>query len=267
MEAGGLLHGDVLLEWYRYPPGAAVTLPGHAHAEYQLNLNLGGPAGVHYRGAYEVVPAGALGVLMPGEPHVPRDPAARDRDTAHLTLYVPVEAVVEAAGPGGTPSFADVVVSDPGLVRRFVAAHEALGGGAATDLEREGRLLALLAALAARAGRDAGPPPRAHRAVTRARAHLHEHLARNVSLTELAAVAGLSRHHLSRIFAAATGMPPHAYHRQLRVEAAKRLLLSGHGVSDAAHATGFFDLSHFSRQFRSHVGVAPGAYARRARDR
>ena len=63
---------------------------------------------------------------------------------------------------------------------------------------------------------------------------------------------------------ASVGAPPQSYQIQLRVERAKRLLLAGGSVSDAAHTAGFFDLSHFTRHFRRHVGVPPGVYARRA---
>jgi hypothetical protein len=46
-EGAGRLRDDVLLAWYRYPPGPAVTLPRHRHAEYLVNLNLDVPGGVH----------------------------------------------------------------------------------------------------------------------------------------------------------------------------------------------------------------------------
>lgn len=252
--ARGRLRDDVLLEWYRYPPGPAVALPGHAHEEYQLNLNLTVPGGVRYRGAYHVVPPGGLGVLMPGETHTPRDPEPRDAESIHLTLYVRTVP--------GCPFFRDPVVTCPDLVRRFTRLHATLTG-AAPALVGDVRLVTLLTDLAERHGgtRPLRTPP-AHRAVRLAREYLHDHRTENVSLAELAAVSGLSPYHLTRVFTAGVGLPPHAYQLQLRIELAKRLLLAGRSVTDAGHEVGFFDTSHFTRHFKKHVGVAPGRYAR-----
>src|SRR5690606_1034110 len=73
------------------------------------------------------------------------------------------------------------------------------------------------------------------------REHLEAHYAENISLAELASVAGASAYHLSRLFTAEVGMPPHAFQTQARVERAKSLLLSGMSVAEAAAETGFFD--------------------------
>jgi AraC-like DNA-binding protein len=260
--AGGLLRGDVLVEWYRYPAGPAVELARHAHEEYLLNLSRGGPGGVHYRGAYHVVPPGVLSLLMPGEAHAPRDPGARDAVTEYLTLYVRPEAVQAlAGGHRGLPSLRDVTVDDPELVARFTRLHATLTGPG-TTLEQDAALLSLLTGLLERRAGIAPPSDRqAHRAVLRARDYLHDHRTGNVSLAELAAASGLSRHRLTRLFTARFGMPPHAYQIALRVEHAKRLLLSGTGVSAAAADAGFHDLSHLSRHFKRVVGVPPGRYA------
>lgn len=268
-DAVGLWHGDVLLEWYRYPPGPAVVLDGHAHDEYQLNLNLDLPGGYEYRGGYHVVPARRLTVVMPGEVHRPRDCAAREVDSAHLTLYVRPETMAEVAGEMGTrfvglPAF-DLVIEDEAVVGTFAGLHAALAGPDSV-LARDIRLVGFLDSLVTRhAGIGVATVPAAHRAVRRAREYLHEHWAREVSLAELASVAGLSPYRLVRLFSANVGLPPHAYQVQLRIAKAKRLLLAGRSVSDTGHEVGFYDLSHFSRHFKRHVGVPPGAYQRQVR--
>jgi AraC-like DNA-binding protein len=254
--AQGAQHGDVLLEWYRYPPGAAVELPRHSHAEYQVNLNLGEPGGVHYRGGYHVAPPGALSILMPGEAHTPRDPAYREGESRHLTLYVRPPALEGAF-------FREPILDDPALRYRFAAVHATLTGQSPI-LARDVRLLELLSTLGERHGGVAiRPDTPAHRAVRIARDYLHDNLSENVSLSELSAVSQLSPYRLTRLFRATLGLPPHAYQLQLRVDHAKRLLLAGRSASDAGHEAGFFDLSHFTRHFKRHVGVAPGAYAAR----
>lgn len=269
-DTAGLLRRDVLLEWYRYPPGPPVTIPRHTHDGYQLNLNLDLPGGIRYRGAYHVVPAGSLTVVMPGETHTPIDPDHRERESEHLVLYLTPGTLVAAAAdltgrPGGLPFFRDLTIADAHTVARFTRAHTALSGGPATVLDQDVRLLGFVTGLLRRHARlPAGrPPPPARTAVRRARDFLHEHHAAAVTLAELARVSGLSPYHLTRLFTADVGMPPHAYQLQLRVEHAKRLLLAGRTVIDAGHEAGFYDLSHFTRHFKRFVGVPPGAYARK----
>jgi AraC-like DNA-binding protein len=276
-EAAGLLLDGVLVEWYRYPPGPAVALPTHAHEEYQLNLTVDVPGGVRYRGAYQVQPAGTLAVVMPGESHTPLDPDRRDATSRHLTLYLRPDDIAstarQLAGPTaaqrtGLPAFRDLVIDDAELVRHFARLHATLTAPAST-LDRNVRLLTLLANLLDRHadGPRTGPPPTSigaagHRAVRRAREYLHDNLAANVSLAELADLGGVSPFHLTRLFTAGLGVPPHTYQLQLRIARAKRLLLTGMSASDTAHDVGYFDLSHFTRHFRRHVGTAPGAYVR-----
>jgi AraC-like DNA-binding protein len=262
----GLERDGVLLERYRYPAGPPIALPRHLHVEYQLNVNLGEAAGVEYRGGYHVVPAGRLAVIMPGETHTPRDPGHRARDALHLTMYVAAETMVEAARAvagrrTGTPTFVAPVIDDVVLVERFLGAHATLTSRAPA-LARDVRLLSVVTELVERhAGRRAACPSAPnHRAVLVAREYLHDNVRADISLAQLSAVSELSRYRLSRLFSGTFGVPPHTYQLQLRLELAKRLMLAGRSATDAAHESGFFDLSHFSRHFKRYVGVSPGSY-------
>ena len=96
----------------------------------------------------------------------------------------------------------------------------------------------------------------------RARAHLHAHLDRNVTLGELALVARLSQFHLARYFKRAFGAAPIAYHRALRLERAARFLARGEGsVAQAAALIGYSDAVALSHAFRKHFGAPPQRYA------
>jgi AraC family transcriptional regulator len=91
-----------------------------------------------------------------------------------------------------------------------------------------------------------------------ARAHLHAITSRNVPLSELADVAGLSSFHLSRYFSAVFGAPPVSYHRKLRMQLAMNMLKSGnHSATEVSLLLGFSDLSAFSHAFKKEFHVPP----------
>jgi len=94
--------------------------------------------------------------------------------------------------------------------------------------------------------------------VERARCFLHDHAARPVTLEEVAGHAALSRFHLTRSFSEVFGLPPLAYHRRLRLEAAATLLRSDAATAtDIAAQLGYASLSAFTRAFRGTFGVPP----------
>ncbi|MGH8464494.1 MAG: helix-turn-helix transcriptional regulator, partial [Pseudomonas sp.] len=79
-------------------------------------------------------------------------------------------------------------------------------------------------------------------------------------LAELAALAGMGRYQLIRAFRAATGLTPHAYQLNQRVNLARRWLRGGTPVAEIAYRLGFADQSHFQRVFKAHTGITPGVY-------
>lgn len=86
-----------------------------------------------------------------------------------------------------------------------------------------------------------------------------------LGVNELADHAGYSPFHFSRLFTARMGIAPGHFLTALRMDAAKRLLLTGtDAVIDVATAVGFDSLSSFSRRFRETVGVPPAGLRRLA---
>jgi AraC-like DNA-binding protein len=161
-----------------------------------------------------------------------------------------------------TPFFPNFVTPDPQLAALFLA-FQRTWESPATLLERSSRFQDVLACII---GRHASPPQtwrkiRAERhAVRRVRQYLHENYADNVTLDELARLAGLSGFHLNRVFRMEVGVPPHAYQTQVRVTTAKLLLAKGWSIDQAAASVGFFDQSHFTNHLRRLFGYTPRMY-------
>ncbi|MGX9779177.1 helix-turn-helix domain-containing protein [Stenotrophomonas maltophilia group sp. LNF336] len=56
---------------------------------------------------------------------------------------------------------------------------------------------------------------------------------------------------------------PYRYLSMRRLDCARRLMLSGQSIADAALMAGFFDQSHMARQFTSAYGVPPARWLKR----
>jgi AraC family transcriptional regulator len=99
----------------------------------------------------------------------------------------------------------------------------------------------------------------------RATSFVEANLTRPISLVDLSAAAGLSRMHFAAQFRTATGVSPHTYILQRRVEAAKQLLLDAEpAIRHVAFAVGFKSEAHFVNVFRRLVGDPPGRWRRSA---
>lgn len=90
---------------------------------------------------------------------------------------------------------------------------------------------------------------------------INENYAVEYSLKLLADQYGLSQAYLGRLFKIGTGKLFTNYLRDIRLEAAKRLLLeSDKRTSEIAEEIGFQNANYFSNVFMQHVGMYPSAY-------
>jgi len=83
------------------------------------------------------------------------------------------------------------------------------------------------------------------------------------SLETLANAANLSRFHFCRAFKKSTGMTPHEWLRQRRMEQAMTLLRDPiMQITDIAGLLGYATLTAFSVAFKRHTGLTPGDWRR-----
>ena len=77
----------------------------------------------------------------------------------------------------------------------------------------------------------------------------------------MASIAGISKFHFHRQFAATYGRTPAAYLSERRVERAQDLLRATNlSVTEVCHAVGFSSLGSFSTRFSALVGESPTQY-------
>jgi len=88
--------------------------------------------------------------------------------------------------------------------------------------------------------------------------YIEAHLDEDLTLAELASVAGFSLSHFKPLFKQAVGMPVHRFVLERRVERARTLLLQGgKSMSEIALEAGFAHPSHMARCLRRLLGVGP----------
>jgi AraC-like DNA-binding protein len=93
--------------------------------------------------------------------------------------------------------------------------------------------------------------------------YVQEHVGDTISLADMAAVAGISAMHFAAQFRAATGLRPHHYLLQCRIQQAKVLLMdTTRSLIDIAISVGFRTQSHFTTVFKNFEYTTPMQWRR-----
>jgi AraC family transcriptional regulator len=101
------------------------------------------------------------------------------------------------------------------------------------------------------------------RRLTLVKEYIAANLESDLTITQLAKVASLSRFHFARAFKTAVGQSPHRYVSAHRLERAKELLRGGErSLLDIAIALNFSTQGNFTRAFHQSTGLTPGQYRR-----
>ncbi|GLQ55786.1 hypothetical protein GCM10010862_30450 [Devosia nitrariae] len=174
-------------------------------------------------------------------------------------LYVDPEVIAGAVAdidPAARAfEFHDPVLADPRVVARVARLLSTIA-----DPGSEAALLALVGDILRRqTGQGLGT--RSLASIAAARGRIDDDPAAAVSLAELARTAGVTRFQLLRAFARETGLTPHAYQVQRRIDLVRRLIARRMPLAEAASTAGFADQSHMTRAFVRRYGLTPGAYA------
>ncbi|WP_414446683.1 helix-turn-helix transcriptional regulator [Burkholderia sp. 22PA0099] len=211
-----------------------------------LERGTGGPGGVQ--------------LTMPGESVQCR---FRGENEA-LHVFVPA-ALIDAEYSAASGSAAPPRLEDPGFrVDPVLAplARQLAGYDRATAGKHDQLLAGILRHVLTRYAREPGSAcaglsaPRLRRVFD----YVEANLAEPITLHDIARHAGLSRMHFAAQFRLATGLSPHAFLTQRRIEQAKRLLRDGLPIVEAALASGFPGQAHFTTVFRELTGTTPGRW-------
>lgn len=87
---------------------------------------------------------------------------------------------------------------------------------------------------------------------------IREHFHQVIRVAELAAMSNMSVPSFHRHFKQVTHLTPVQFQKQMRLQEARRLLLSDHEVAKVGYKVGYESPSQFSRDYRRFFGAPPG---------
>jgi AraC-like DNA-binding protein len=269
---------------------APLTRP-HRHENFQILVALEGCAQQRIGGAVRPVQPGSLTFVLPYRVHLASLPeGARfivinfsqrflrpELDFDPLDLEdVPVSRVPELA-PFLYQEHLDFVLAGADwdevqrMLRQMLFENAARRFGSLEILR--GMLLQLIGLTCRRYEADllrlAGEKTRsaAHReALLRVSRYIRENLARDLNLTQAAAIAFLSPNHLAHLLKHEVGKTFTDLVTERRMERARQLLANTPmRIAEVAHACGFPDEGYFARRFRQWFGITPHQYRENVR--
>jgi AraC family transcriptional regulator len=260
----------IRLEHYRLREG---DLPEHTHREHLITFSLGGgcngvirtTSGFQARGETD----DSVCVIPSGQPFSAR----LEGDSEQLAIYLDPSLVLRAADASRASaghaveviegcSTSDPIVRSVGLALLAELESEGLSGRLYAESLANVLAVHLLRHYTAECGRahsfKGGLSGRRRRQVLD---FIADHYESDVSLAELARVAGMSTFHFAREFKRTTGTTPHQYLINFRVERAKALLTESQiPLVEVSSRSGFSHQSHFTRLFRKFTGMTPQSY-------
>jgi AraC-like DNA-binding protein len=235
------------------------------HETYTIcgNLSRGG-ADWRYRGNDESGSGNIIMLMEPGETH--RTVKLYGTAATFFVLHLDpawIRNLARSAGFTKTPHLSKAKLNDPRAYAALIAFYRGAKNSASV-LERESRLIRFLELMFGQALEEKSAIPRAPiMKLNPVRDYVFDNYRQKITLDDLAAVAGVTKFHLTRSFTHSFGLAPHAFLNLVRIARAREDLRQGKTITGSDF--GFFDQSHFIQVFRKIMGVTPLEYAGRRR--
>jgi AraC family transcriptional regulator len=261
----------LLVREMAYPPNVEqVTLP--ATRDFRMTLIVAGPADLESRcGAGWHQARDFVGKVGIGEPDATCTLRWRSESPGPLRrvhAYLPAATMERTASelwgakkahlrPAST-----LATVDPVIERVLLALRDAMRVCAPEIYaESAAQLLAVHMLTRHRADAPSVPVRGEDARLRKVEKYMQERFSQRITLADLAAVAGLSPFHFSRLFKASRGSSPMRFLNGVRVAVACRLLARPElTVAYISTACGFSTPSHFTAVFAQQVGVPPSTY-------
>lgn len=234
----------------------------HLHRTFSIGAIDSGQARYRVGDRTVLLSVGSLALINPETLHFCNSAASEGRSYSMLYLDVGwCRRVQESLWRADTFVPVTLIVLDqPQLYHLYRRTMRRLMSPAVHLLEKEQMLIELAGrifkkACGARTGQRLEAPD-----INRLKQALGANLRDDLTLESLAQAMDANPYTLLRRFKAATGITPHAYRMNCRIEQARSLLQQGMDIAETALECGFFDQSHLHRHFKAMTTVTPREY-------
>ncbi len=246
----------------RYSRSSVRHFKLHLHRSFSIGAVDQGRVRYSVGDRQAVLSVGALAVINPESLHSCNALSAEGRSYSMLYLDVAwclrvqkslwnVESLLPAE---------KILLDDPDLYGRYYNVVNQLMDSTVHLLEKEQSLVELSCAVFSRACRMQVERRNVPENIEELKTLLGENLRDDLTLESLAGRLGANPYTLLRRFKAVTGITPHAYRMNCRVEQARKYLQAGMDITETALECGFFDQSHLHRHFKAMTTVTPQEY-------
>jgi len=236
----------------------------HSHDCFSIGITTYGVQSFQCRGQRYNSQPGDFVLFNPDEDH--DGSRGTDAGFRYTIWYVPADFVASClaaeGGPAASAYFASPHVGDRQMAATFGRLSAGFDTVASETLTVESTMRAFLGTLLRRYGErpdSIGRQPRdtSTASLARVKEYMQACYQRDITVADLASIAGLSRAHLTRAFTAAYHTPPHVYLNAVRLARAKTLIRAGMPLAEVATECGYADQSHLTRRFKGSWGVTP----------
>lgn len=239
----------------------------HSHETFSIGAINGGQS-IYMNGkVQELVGAGAVVVMNPGDVHA-CNPIGH-QPWSYRMLYVDalwmgrLQHELGFSQSQDFRAFSTSVTYSPDLYVGLNRLCAILNDKHAEHLQKHSAVVRFFSEVQTRLDPAHCLKSEANYKLARAAEYIHENYTRSLRLDEICAAAELSASYLIRSFKRYHGMTPHEYLINRRIQHSRQQLRRGYAIAEVALEAGFSDQAHFQRAFKRIVAATPGQYLRR----